>query len=176
NRPFVIDDFIQPEAKTCPAPGVFTTNGVLRDSPGALPGGCTRDIVHRFYQEKYQIDGGKQDRYVTGSDAVGLVMGHYDTWDLPIYRYLHSGSAPNYVIADHFFQAANGGSFLNHQWLVAARSPIDTDRAQLSGAGDLHSIVDTNGFPNKSYPLYKPTTTVNDAPLTQACRRSTTNP
>ena len=55
----------------------------------AQPGGCTRDLVHRFYQEQYQLNGGLQNRYVTGSDAVGLAMGHYDTKSLPIYRYLH---------------------------------------------------------------------------------------
>jgi phospholipase C len=33
---------------------------------------------------------------------------------------------PHYVLADHFFQAAFGGSFLNHQYLIAARAPIDT--------------------------------------------------
>ena len=54
--------------------------------PGA-PGGCTRDLVHRFYQEQYQLNGGRQNRYVTGSDAVGLTMGVYDTRALPIYRY-----------------------------------------------------------------------------------------
>ena len=31
---------------------------------------------------------------------------------------------PHYAIADNFFQAAFGGSFLNHQWLVAAASPV----------------------------------------------------
>jgi phospholipase C len=176
NRPFVIDDFIQPTDTTCPDPSVSgPANGVPKGS--GLPGGCTRDLVHRFYQEQYQIDGGKQDRYVTGSDAVGLTMGRYDTWDLPIYEYLHSRGAPNYVIADHFFQAAFGGSFLNHQYLVAARAPIDTDPAAVSGGTtDLHSIVDTNGFPNGSYPLYKPTTAVKDAQLTQACGLPTTNP
>ena len=79
--------------------------------------------MHRFYQEQYQLDGGRQDRYVTGSDAVGLTMGHYDTRSLPIYDYLHSKGAPHYVLADHFFQAAFGGSFLNHQYLIAARAP-----------------------------------------------------
>jgi phospholipase C len=109
-------------------------------------------------------------------------MGHYDTWDLPIYQYLHGAGAPNYVIADHFFQAANGGSFLNHQWLVAARSPIDTmpvvpNPDPTKPPIDQHSILDTNGFPNASYPLYKPTTpTVKDGPLTQACGLPTTNP
>ena len=75
NDVFDIDDFIAPTDKTCPAPGVSAPNGVLKDSAGALPGGCTRDLVHRFYQEQYQIDGGKQDRYTTGSDAVGLTQG-----------------------------------------------------------------------------------------------------
>ena len=35
--------------------------------------------MHRFYNEQYQINGGRQDRYVTGSDAAGLTMGYYDT-------------------------------------------------------------------------------------------------
>ena len=92
-----------------------------------LPGGCTRDLVHRFYQEQYQLNGGQQNRYVTGSDSAGMTMGYYDTTQLPIYKYLHCARRPNYVVADQFFQAAFGGSFLNHQYLVAAaaagRSP-----------------------------------------------------
>ena len=90
--------------------------------------------MHRFYQEKYQINGGRQNRYVTGSDAVGLTMGTYDTTKLPIYDYLHADGAPNYVIADRFFQGANGGSFLNHQWLIAGRAPVvDTGRLHPGG-------------------------------------------
>jgi phospholipase C len=164
NDPFSIDDYIGPNDTTCPPPGVFAPNGVLKGT--GLPGGCTRDLVHRFYQEQYQLNGGLQNRYVTGSDAVGLTVGHYNTTQLPIYQFLHGKHAPNYVIADHFFQAAFGGSFLNHQWLVAARSPLDT-----SGGADgaTHSVLDSNGFPNASYPLYHPTTTVNDGQLTQAC-------
>src|SRR5207245_1885519 len=79
---------------------------------------------HRYYQEQYQLNGGKQNRYVTGSDAVGLTMGVYNTADLPIYQYLHQAGHPQYAIADKFFQAAFGGSFLNHQWLAAAATPI----------------------------------------------------
>ncbi len=169
NDPFTIDDYIAPTDKTCPPPGVFAPSGVLKDSPGALPGGCTRDLVHRFYQEQYQINGGKQNRYTTGSDAVGLTMGHYDTRKLPIYDYLHARHAPDYVIADHFFQSAFGGSFLNHQWLVAARTPLDTSAGPGGANAGLHSVVDANGFPNSTYPLYHPATTVNDAQLTQAC-------
>ncbi|MDP9220512.1 MAG: alkaline phosphatase family protein [Actinomycetota bacterium] len=169
NDPFTIDDYIKPDDKTCPAPGVFAQYGVLKDSAGALPGGCTRDLVHRFYQEQYQINGGLQNRYVTGSDAVGLTMGQYDTKTLPIYKFLHSASAPNYVIADKFFQGAFGGSFLNHQFLVAARAPIDTSAGPGGAHAGLHSIVDANGFPNSGYPLYHPATTVLDSALTQAC-------
>lgn len=154
---------------------MFAPNGVKAGS--GLPGGCTRDIVHRFYQEQYQIDGGKQDRYVTGSDAAGLTMGTYDTRTTPVYRYLHQSGAPKYVVADHFFQAAFGGSFLNHQYLVAAQAPTYTcvDTAAVCSANDLHSVVDTNGMPT-TYPLYSPTSTVKDAQLTQACAQGTTNP
>jgi acid phosphatase len=167
NRPFLIDDFIKPTDKTCPAPGVFAANGVLKDSPGALPGGCTRDLVHRFYQEQYQLNGGKQNRYTTGSDAVGLTQGVYDTRALPIYKYLHSRGHPDYAIADAFFQAAFGGSFLNHQWLVAAATPTFP-----GAAADLHSVLDANGMPT-SYPLYTATGTVRDAALTAVCGGTT---
>jgi phospholipase C len=80
--------------------------------------------VHRFYQEQYQLNDGRQNRYVTGSDAVGLAMGVYDTRALPIYAYLHQAGHPHYAVADNFFQAAFGGSFLNHQWLIAASNPV----------------------------------------------------
>jgi acid phosphatase len=168
NAPFAIDDYIKPTDKTCPAPGVFAANGVLKDSPGALPGGCTRDLVHRFYQEQYQLNGGMQNRYVTGSDAVGLTMGHYNTRALPIYQYLHSPGHPRYAIEDSFFQGAFGGSFLNHQWLVAARTPVWPGADNTGGPNDLHSVVDANGMPN-TYPLYKPTSPVVDGALTASC-------
>jgi phospholipase C len=165
NAPFRIDDFIGPEDTTCPAPGVSAANGVPKGQ--GLPGGCTRDLVHRFYQEQYQLDGGRQDRYVTGSDAVGLTMGTYDTRRLPIYRYLHAPGHPRYVIADRFFQAAFGGSFLNHQWLVAAATPT------YPGApADLHSVLDANGMPT-SYPLYTAGPGVKDTAITAACGGTT---
>ena len=161
NNPFTIDEFIPSTAKTCPAPGVFAPNGVL--DPTGLPGGCTRDLVHRFYQEQYQLNGGRQNRYVTGSDAVGLTMGYYDTRALPIYRYLHQRGHPDYAIADAFFQAAFGGSFLNHQWLIAAATPTFP-----SATPDQHSLLDANGMPT-SYPLYTATGAVRDTAVTQAC-------
>jgi acid phosphatase len=159
NAPFQIDTYIPPTANTCP-------NG----TPGGAPGGCTRDLVHRYYQEQYQLDGGRQDRYVTGSDAVGLTMGVYDTKALPIYAYLHSKHHPRYAIADRFFQSAFGGSFLNHQWLVAARTPTWPGALNNASGNDLHSVVDTNGMPT-SYPLYQSPlgTAAKDLALTASC-------
>ncbi|GAC1611729.1 MAG: acid phosphatase [Mycobacteriales bacterium] len=181
NAPFSIDDYIKASDTTCPAPGVYAANGVKNGS--GQPGGCTEDIVHRFYQEQYQVNGGQQNRYVAGSDAAGLVMGHYDTPALPIYQYLHSSAAPRYVVADNFFQGGWGGSFLNHQILVAAQAPVfagaDKSGSQTSagcgkatdpaasGPCDLHSVVDANGFPT-SYPYYKAAGTVKDNQLTEA--------
>jgi acid phosphatase len=159
NAPFRIDDYIPATATTCP-------NG----TPGGAPGGCTRDLVHRYYQEQYQLHGGKQDRYVTGSDAVGLAMGTYDTRSLPIYRYLHRRGHPRYVIADNFFQGAFGGSFLNHQWLIAAATPTFTGALDDGSANDLHAVVDANGMPASS-PLYVSPlgAAVKDPGLTASC-------
>ncbi len=79
----------------------------------------TPDLVHRFYQERVQIDGGKMDKYAAVSDAKGLVMGFYHTTNLPL-----AAEARQYTLCDNFFHAAFGGSFLNHIWLIAARSPV----------------------------------------------------
>jgi acid phosphatase len=169
NAPFTIDNYIQPKDTTCPKPrGSFAAHGVANGN--GLPGGCTEDLVHRFYQEQYQLNDGAQNRYVTGSDAVGLTMGVYDTRSLPIYAYLHQPGHPSYAIADNFFQAAFGGSFLNHQWLIAARTPVWIGALSDGTTFDLHSVVDANGMPN-SYALYHPPagTAVMDQALTASC-------
>ena len=79
---------------TRPARRLASSPPTASEGHRALPGGCTRDLVHRFYQEQYQLNGGLQNRYVTGSDAVGLTMGHYNTTQLPIYQFLHGEHAP----------------------------------------------------------------------------------
>jgi phospholipase C len=95
------------------------------------------DLVHRFYQEQQQIHGGAMDRFAAVSDAKGLAMGYYQTALLPM-----ATLAGQFTLCDHFFHAAFGGSFLNHIWLVAARTPVFTDapaaiRAQLDAQGNL---------------------------------------
>src|SRR5215475_13440495 len=168
NNPFEINNFIAPTDTTCPKPvGTFAPNGFAKGT--GFPGGCTKDIVHRFYNEQYQINGGRQNRYVTGSDASGLAMGYYDTKKLPIYIYLHGHGAPHYVIADSFYQAAFGGSFLNHQFLVAAAPPPFAGALNDGSANDLHSVVDADGMPT-STPLYtSPLAAAKDAQLTASC-------
>jgi acid phosphatase len=168
NAPFTIDDYIGPDDTTCPL-GRYVQRGTPKGQGG--PGGCTEDLVHRFYQEKYQINGGRQNRYVTGSDAIGLTMGTYDTTKLGIYEYLHAAGAPHYVIADHFFQGANGGSFLNHQWLIAGRAPV-VDPLPTTRIPS-NSSLDVNGMPadydryDLSYPPEGPQP--NDGNLTVKC-------
>ena len=148
NAPFTIDDYIKPTDTTCPPNPLVAfsrPNGWLEDGTGS-PGGCTRDIVHRFYQEQYQLDGGKQDRYVTGSDAIGLVDGRRTTR-----RRCRSTStctrraSPNYAIDDNFFQAAFGGSFLNHQWLIAAATPVDPTGAPGGAHAGQHPVSTRTG-------------------------------
>ena len=169
NKPFRIDSFIKPTDTTCPKrDALFSSpNGVLKGQGD--PGGCTRDLVHKFYQEQYQLNGGRMNRYVTGSDAVGLSMGFYDTKQLPLYKYLHGKHSMHYVVADHFFQAAFGGSYLNHQYLIAAQPPL------WSGApATEHSVLDTQGMVRNNYPLYKTSYPAQDKTVTQACGLPTT--
>jgi acid phosphatase len=79
----------------------------------------TGDLVHRFYQEQIQIDGGRMDKFAAISDAGGLTMGHFDGSKLELWKI-----AQDYTVADNFFHAAFGGSFLNHMWLACACTPV----------------------------------------------------
>ena len=81
-------------------------------------GKATGDLVHRFYQEQEQINGGKNDRFAAVSDAGGLAMGYYKDDSLQLWRLAHE-----FTLLDHFHHAAFGGSFLNHFWLICACTP-----------------------------------------------------
>jgi phospholipase C len=82
----------------------------------------TGDAVHRFYHEQLQINGGQMNKFVAWTDAGALVMSYHDGSRMPLWEY-----AQKYVLADNFFHAAFGGSFLNHMWLVCACSPVFKD-------------------------------------------------
>jgi phospholipase C len=102
---------------------------------------ATRDLWHRFYENQMQIDGGKNDKFAAWADSGGLVMGPYakDPAALPLWAI-----AQRYTLADNFFMGAFGGSFLNHQWLICACTPIYPD-ADKSPAAKLISAVEADG-------------------------------
>jgi phospholipase C len=102
------------------------------------PSVITRDLVHRFYQEQNQIDGGKMDRFAAISDAKGLSMGYYQTSQLPLLNVLGN----DYTLCDNFFHSAFGGSFLNHMWLIAARTPQWT-----AAPASMFTTLDAKGNP-----------------------------
>jgi len=94
----------------------------------------TNDLVHRFFDEQMQINGGKMDSFAAWSDVGGLSLGNFD----------YSGSklatlAKQYVIADNWFNGAFGGSFLNHQYLICACAPKYTD-AESRGASRISAV------------------------------------
>jgi phospholipase C len=95
----------------------------------------TSDMGHRFYQEQAQIDGGLMDKYVLYSGAGGLPMGYYDGESLPLAQY-----ASRFVLGDHMFHAAFGGSFLNHFWLICGCTPVFP-----KAPADLVATLDAHG-------------------------------
>lgn len=82
-------------------------------------GEATGDPIHRFFHQKAQIDGGRMDKFVAYTNMGALPMGFYDGSATKLWDY-----AKRYTLADHFFQAAFGGSFLNHFWLICACTPV----------------------------------------------------
>jgi len=94
----------------------------LRDAEGKpLPEALvTRDLVHNFYHNQMQINGGKNDGFVAWGDSGALVMGHYGETNnnLGLWQI-----AREYTLCDNFFMGAFGGSYLNHQFLISGRTP-----------------------------------------------------
>ncbi|MGR4065591.1 MAG: alkaline phosphatase family protein [Vulcanimicrobiaceae bacterium] len=85
------------------------------------PWGSTGDLIHRFYHEQLQIDGGKMDKFVAWSDNPGLVLSQYDARQLALPE---ERLAEQYTLGDNTFHSAFGGSFLNHQYLICACAPL----------------------------------------------------
>lgn len=95
------------------------------------------DVLHQYYQERAQINGGKMNKFAAYNSTAGMTMGYYKTELLPLYPI-----AKQYTLCDNFFHSAFGSSFLNHQWLIAAATPYFADapdhlRAKLDSAGNL---------------------------------------
>jgi acid phosphatase len=128
NRMFQIDD----------PKGFYNTGTVV---PQTI---ITRDLVHRFYNNQMQINGGKNDKFTAYSDAGGLSMGYYDGSRMQLWQV-----AKQYTLADNFFMGAFGGSFLNHQYLVCACAPLYPNAdADSSPAKATISAIDTDANGN----------------------------
>jgi phospholipase C len=133
-KPYELSQYVPPNAKI-----------------GDLPGG--------FYQEQAQIDGGKMDKFVSGSSNGGLTMGYYDATQMPEGRL-----AQQYTLADNFFHAAFGSSMLNHFWLIAGATPqwpnpSASIMAQVDASGKLvkDGVVTPDGYlVNTAYPKNAP--------------------
>lgn len=137
-----------PQAKTLGMPNkmfqIDDTAGFYNTGIALDQTAITRDLVHRFYNNQMQINGGKNDKFAAYSDAGGLSMGYYDgtkmkLWDI----------AKQYTLADNFFMGAFGGSFLNHQYLVCACAPLYPNAdASTSPAKAAISAIDTDANGN----------------------------
>jgi acid phosphatase len=93
--------------------------------------------IHAFYQNREQINGGRNNKFVAMSDVGAWVMGYFDGSKLRMWQW-----AREYTLADNFFMGAFGGSFLNHQWLICACTPAFADapealRTRLESDGTL---------------------------------------
>ncbi len=120
------------------------------------------DMIHRFYTEQYQLNdpngryrlnpknagGTALSKFAAWSDNPGLVLSHYDAQNLG-----EGLLAKQYTTCDNNFHTAFGGSFLNAQFLVAARAPVwpatptTSDAAPPPATGTNVTVFDANGYP-----------------------------
>jgi phospholipase C len=101
----------------------------------------TPDLHHGEVTSRAAFDNGKMDGFIKvqlNRKLPGrLALGYYDGRDLASYWEL----SREYVLADRFFSSAQGGSSINHQYWVAARSSGQADSIPKTGI-DLLTIFD----------------------------------
>ncbi|MEO8103786.1 MAG: acid phosphatase [Betaproteobacteria bacterium] len=131
-------------------PPVYKDRKPHDDFPGDLPNGpfaadrapgwrsisaTDPDPTHSFYQHIAQINGGRNNMFVAHSNAGALPMATFDGSTLKMWQW-----AKAYTLADHFFQSAYGGSFINHQRLICACVPRQPDAPD-----SIRAVVDAHG-------------------------------
>jgi len=99
--------------------------------------------IHNYWHNIEQINGGRNNKFVAMSTAGAWVMGYYDGSAMKLWRW-----AQRYTLADNFFMGAFGGSYLNHQWLICACTPVFANapasmRGQLDDQGFLKKRSDS---------------------------------
>ncbi|MGD0958983.1 MAG: alkaline phosphatase family protein [Methylomonas sp.] len=151
--PLQIDEFGRPYKTLPPAPD-FNDSHFPADLPNqsfniaeyVKPDQKHTDLTHSFFIHQMQIDGGRNDRFAQLSSGGELSKGYYDVKGTAMWNY-----AKEFTLADNFFQAAFGGSFINHQWLICACTP------EFKDAPDDLKKWKTDPFTAK--PLSEPTVT-----------------
>ena len=166
NKPFQIDDFIGPMDTTCPAPGASGNAAQGHGAARRLHARPRPPLLPGAVPARRRPPGPLRDRLATPS---AWSWAPTTRKALPIYSTCTRRATRATSISDRFFQAAFGGSFLNHQWLVAAATPTWPSAVADGGADDLHSLVDANGMPINVPALHADRRRVKDAALTVAC-------
>ena len=89
-----------------------------------------------------QYDEGKLDGFIGAQGAAGadasLVMGYYDDRDIPF----SWNVADSYVLFDHFFSSAHGGSVSNHMYWISGSPGPASDSIPVDGIPDVPTIFD----------------------------------
>jgi acid phosphatase len=93
--------------------------------------------IHAYYHNIEQINGGRNDMFAAMSTVGGYTMGYFDGSRIKLWQW-----AKEFTLADNFFMGAFGGSYLNHQYLICACTPVFKDappemRARLDANGKL---------------------------------------
>jgi phospholipase C len=93
NRPFLIDRFVAPDQLAYMIPA-------------------------SFFEQQRQVNGGRMDKFALHSPSGGLIMGYHDISKLGLWQL-----AKKYTLADNYFKAAFGGSFMSHFWIACVCIP-----------------------------------------------------
>ncbi len=166
--PPVIDTTVKPQAVEDKRFPNVLPNAPFEINPFVPPEEKTGDLVHKFYQEQAQIDGGLMDRFAQISDSRGFVMGYYDIRGSYLWKL-----ASDFALGDAMFHSAFGGSFLNHSFLVcscAFRWPNAPESivAKLDDKGNVikDGQVSPDGYGiNTSYSVYLHPPTITDTAM-----------
>jgi phospholipase C len=122
-------------------------------APWLLTAPRTPDLDHGLASAIAAYDGGKMDGFVKAQLDRNLPgdysLGYYDSSQLPQYWYL----AHQYVLGDRFFSSALGGSLVNHQYWVAARSSGFGESIPAAGI-TMPTIFDRLEDANQSWRFY----------------------
>jgi phospholipase C len=99
--------------------------------------------IHAYYHNIEQINGGRNDMFAAMSTVGGYAMGYFDGSRMKLWQW-----AKEFTLADNFFMGAFGGSYLNHQCLICACTPVFKDapaemRARLDASGKLEKKPDS---------------------------------